>query len=474
MNVFFISFFEALRRRGGIASSHISISCWMTLCERALQPLWGASMTDSFTVFQAAFRNGRNSNATESLQPLTPSQFEFCLADLYKKTTLNLSKSAQIGADRHGRPSWKSATQSLVAAGDCSGAALMRSLLQSLQTNPKLLMDLNTTGASAAVTAAAATSPDRIPHAPSSTLLKSQAAPPCLVPPLNISRIPTKDFSPSTFTYPTIPASPLTARSEWLRRVGETSAVPKPPMARNAVAHVKRDGAHEFPLSDSDAVFAAEQLLREKQQIILQPLKDSVAVQYRSLDCPSPDLGYRIEFNGSNGFNIHRPFDAVRVVSARSSRTILDRAIPPLSERQTMPRRHNHGQFITFREDFFDDDRSRSAMRSSGRNKFSACSNKSAASRSLRAKLDALENIALKALVGQPSFASRHVGAVSAAATASPGPTAQSSPLPPKIPVAAVSKSPLVRRTGLTVADNSMTILRNVVSGSAPDGKKMQ
>jgi hypothetical protein len=141
-----------------------------------------------------------------------------------------------------------------------------------------------------------------------------------------------------------------------------------------------------------------------------------------------------------------------------------------------MPRRHNHGQFITFREDFFDDDRSRSAMRSSssGRNKFSACSNKSAASRSLRAKLDALENIALKALVGQPSFVSRHVGAVSAAATASPGPTAQSSPLPPKIPVAAVSKSPLVRRTGLTVADNSMTILRNVVSGIAPDGKKMQ
>jgi hypothetical protein len=473
MKVFFISFFDALRRRSGITSSDISISCWMTLCERALQPLWGASMTDSFTVFQAAFRNGRNSNAFVSLQPLTPSQFESCLEDLYKKTTLNLSKSAQIGADRHGRPSWQCATQSRVAAEDCSGPALMRSLLQALQTNPKLLVDLNTTGAAAAVTAAAAASPDRIPPAPSSTLLKSQAAPPCLVPPLNISRIPTKDFSPSAFTYPTIPASPLTARSEWLRRGRETSAVPKPLMARNAVAHVKRDGGHELPLCDSDAVLAAEQLLRGKQQMMLQPLKDTVAVQYRSLDCPSPDLGYRIEFNGSNGFNIHRPFDAVRVVSARSSRTILDRAIPPLSERQTMPRRHNHGQFITFREDFFDDDRTRSAMRSSGRNKFSAFSNKSAASRGLQAKLDALENIALKALVGQPSIVSRHVGTVSAAATASPGPAAQSSPLPPRIPVAAVSKSPLVRRTGLTVADNSITILRNVFARSAADGQKM-
>jgi hypothetical protein len=138
-----------------------------------------------------------------------------------------------------------------------------------------------------------------------------------------------------------------------------------------------------------------------------------------------------------------------------------------------MPRRHNHGQFITFREDFFDDDRTRSAMRSSGRNKFSAFSNKSAASRGLQAKLDALENIALKALVGQPSIVSRHVGTVSAAATASPGPAAQSSPLPPRIPVAAVSKSPLVRRTGLTVADNSITILRNVFARSAADGQKM-
>jgi hypothetical protein len=230
---------------------------------------------------------------------------------------------------------------------------------------------------------------------------------------------------------------------------------------------------------ESEAVAELVEVLREKQQRLQQPLADTVAVQYRSLKCPSPDLGYRIVFNGSSNFNRFNPFDSVRVVSARSSRTILDRAVAPLSQRQMPPRRANHGQYITFREDFFDVDQRRAATRSSasGRSCLGSRVAKSAASLKLQSKLDALESTALKTLQVQP-FVARAPDATSRAAAAprsmftNPSPTsaAQPSPVPPKAAALPAHASPLARRAGLTKPDSDMTILRNVFAG-ASEGK---
>ncbi len=362
-------------------------------------------MADSFAVFQAAARSGARAHTILALQPLTSSLFENALVDLRSRTAEKSSGSARMGSDgRHQSRVSAFVDANGVAEAHCdTGTALSQSLLQAFQTNPKLLLDpLATTttfnGTAAAATAATA----HVCPSPKAIPLKSRvAATAAHVPPLNLSGIQKKSWNEaalSACTLPTIPATPLTARAEWLRRGGGLIL-----KNESALSQTKQlDKGTEHACLESDAVTEVFQLLHEKQQRLQQPLTDTVGVQYRSLKCPSPDLGYRVVFNGSNNFNRYNPFDTVRIVSARSSRTILDRAVAPFSERQVLPRRPHHGEYITYREDFFDDDVSRATTgtRSSsrGRSVPRAATAKTAAFRNLQSKLDALESIALKAL----------------------------------------------------------------------------
>jgi hypothetical protein len=496
----------------------------MSLCERALQPLWGARMADSFSVYQTAARCGARAKTIVALQPLTPPLFEAALTDLHSKTAgkhaddarvHHASKSNRIGV-WHAADSDAAAAAATTATAAGSGAALVQELLHALQSNPKLLQDpqvaaSETAAAATAAAAAAATAstsarntkkptgvaaikaaplpppahhptdPKSSQAPPTPSVLRSsvEALPSALVPLLDLSRIdacPAHSPALAHNTLPSLTATPLTARSEWLRRGGGTSPMKKPVVVDGAESTEVVRGRELALLLASDAMADAQQLLHEKQLRLQQPLTDTVSMQYRSLKCPSPDLGFRIVFNGSSSYNIHRPFDTVRIVSARSSRTILDRAVAPLSERQQLPRRRNHGQFVTFREDFFDDDGSRAATRSSARSgtRTAAGAPKPASSHKLEAKLDALESIALKALYAQPTLVPRcPVASTRAAATHSPfsdaapshsSPAAHPSPPLPKNAAAAIA-SPRVRRVGVTQADGSMVLLQHVFAG---------
>jgi hypothetical protein len=443
----------------------------MTLCERVLQPLWGASMADSFSTFQAAARSGARAKTIIALQPLSPSLFEAALADLHAKSTSRLSHSARVGAAS--RISNHSAT-----AEASNGAALAKVLLRELQTNQKLLdphaMPIAVAGVASGATLSEPAHAVPIPSVVSSSIA---ATAPAQVPPLNLSRITTDAHRSMPSTHPTIPATPLTARSEWLRRGGEASPSRRT-LAPCGTALLQAAGAGKLTV-ESDAVLEVELLLKQRQRM-QEALSDTVALQYRSLKCPSPDLGYRIVFNGSSNFNMLRPYDSVRVVSARSSRTILNRSVAPLSERHVPTRRPHHGQYITFREDFFDDDGSRGATRISGRNPSSARSAKSvaAAAHNLQAKLDALEGVALKAsnatcISRQPLAATRAAAAaIRSPFSVSDATVMRPSPVPPT--KAAAAKGPAAaraRRAGLTAADNSMVVLQNVFAGIAGEGK---
>jgi hypothetical protein len=428
----------------------------MTLCERALQPLWGASMADSFSVFQAAARSGARANTILALQPLTPSLFEAALVDLKTRTA---AKSSVGGA-----------------AEAYSGSVLSQSLLLSFRTNPKVLVDPLTASVAASGvggSVAATAPPAPVSASPSFIPLRSKAAAPARVPLLNLSRILSE--TPSVHSLSTVLASPLNTRSEWLRRGGGIAPSIKPIVGDKTAVFPGRPAGKGADV-ESEAMAELAEVLREKQQRLQQPLADTVAVQYRSLKCPSPDLGYRIVFNGSSNFNRFNPFDSVRVVSARSSRTILDRAVAPLSQRQMPPRRANHGQYITFREDFFDGDQCRAATRSSssGRSCLGARTAKSAASLKLQSKLDALESSTLKALQVQPVARAPDTSRAAVApriafTNPSPASAAQPSPVPPKAAAAPAhaSPGPLARRAGLTKPDSDMTILQNVFAGAS-------
>lgn len=430
-------------------------------------------MADSFSTFQAAARSAARAKTIIALQPLSPSLFEAALADLHAKSTSRLSHSARVGAASR-------ISNSSAAAEASNGASLAKVLLRELQTNPKLL-DPHAMPSAVADVASGATPSEPAHAVPIPSVVSSSIAATATafaqVPPLNLSRITTDAHRSMPYTHPTIPATPLTARSEWLRRGGEASPSRRT-LAPCGTALLQAAGAGKLTV-ESDAVLEVELLLKQKQRM-QETLSDTVALQYRSLKCPSPDLGYRIVFNGSSNFNMFRPYDSVRVVSARSSRTILNRSVAPLSERHMPTRRPHHGQYITFREDFFDDDGSRAATRSSGRNPSSARSAKSvaAAAHNLHAKLDALEGVALKAL-NATCISRQPLAAARAAAAASRSPLSISdatamrpSPVPPT--KAAAAKGPAAaraRRAGLTAADNSMVVLRNVFAGIAGEGK---
>jgi hypothetical protein len=400
-----------------------------------------------------------------ALQPLTSQLFEAALADLHAKSAAKLSHTARIG------PVSRRAQQ-VPAAKASDGAALALALLREVQINPKLLDPHGTsTAAVGAASAAAALVPVHSLSNPDGVSPASPTSSPAIVPPLNLSLLATEASRPVSFVHHSIPATALTARHEWMRRGGQASP------ARRPLAPVKGATA---PVLESDAVLEVELLLRQKQQRMQELLTDSVASQYRSLKCPSPDLGFRIVFNGSSSFNIFRPFDTVRVVSARSSRTILNRAVAPLSERQMPPRRPHHGQYLTYRQDFFDDEGSRAATRSSRRHPSSARSVNTIAAHKLQAKLDALEGDALRALnmtfnPRLPAVASRTSAATSRSPVTevSQGSTIHPSPPPPKKAAAAQSPaSARVLRAGLAKTDRSKAIHGSSDAGTTWEGSK--
>jgi hypothetical protein len=451
----------------------------MTLCERVLQPLWGASIADGFSVFQAAARRGSRSNTILALQPLSASLFEEALADLHAKSSTKLPFSARIvAASRR--------ANSCGASEASDGAALAAVVLHECQTNTKLLYPH--AASTAVVGAVSAAAPNEPAHAhahpnTSGTSSNSSVIPSriksSIVPPLNLSRIATEGSNPISIVHPSIPATALTARSEWLRRGGQVPPVLKPRVpVGTAISQV--GGASTLRI-ESDAVLEVEMLLREKQQRMQELSSGAVSSQYRSLKCPSPDLGYRVVFNGSSNFNMFRPFDTVRLISARSSRTILNRAVAPLSERQMPPRRPHHGQYISYREDFFDDDKSRAATRSSRRHPSSARSTNVAAVHKLQAKLDSLEGDALKAV--NMTFAPRHQAAAARAfssSTRSPiteisqAPAVQ--PCPPQTKKATAEHalaSARVRRAELTTSDSSVVVHKTDVPRTAREGRAL-
>jgi hypothetical protein len=434
----------------------------MTLCERALQPLWGASMADGFSAFQAAARGGARKNTILALQPLTASLFAAALVDLRAKTASKVRCSALIGDNSQYQSSLRISIGKDTAEA-CNGTALSQILLQTFHANPKLLLDPTAVG-----TVTTTVAPAHIGASPSLMPFKPREASLPRVPPLNLSRIPNRmpaEVTNASTSFSTIPASALTARSEWLRR-GHPSLANKPTFPAKAVfSQANQEGnSLQYAFSECEAVSEVLQQMHEKQQRLQQPLANTVAVQYRSLSCPSPDLGFRVVFNGSNNFNRYAPFDTVRIVSARSSRTILDRAVAPLSERQMPPRRPHHGQYITYREDFFDDDGSRAATRSSARSRVTDRTAKTAASRNLKTKLDALESIALKALAVQPALILLVPDATARPTATSrsllkefaPASVAQVFPMSPKM--AATAASPRARRFGLSKAQNEATV----------------
>jgi hypothetical protein len=443
----------------------------MALCERVLQPLWHVSMADSFSVFKATARRGAHSNSALALQPLSPSFFESALADLHSKSTARSPLSARIDANNR-RANSHGCEEAI------DGATLALSLLHEFQSNTKLLDPLaSSMVAAVAVNHAAACN---LPHADSSLTATSSnlsVTAPTRVPPLNLSRIKTEAFRPTTLVHFSEPATALTAQSEWLRRSGQTTPVRKPLVpVDNALSLVERSAA---PRSDSDAVLEVELLLRNKQHRMQELSPDAVALQYRSLKCPSPDIGYRIVFNGSSNFNMFRPFDAVRIVSARSSRTILNRSVAPLSERQMPTRRPHHGQYISYREDFFDEDSSRAATRSSRRHTSSARSANSGLTHRLQAKLDALESDALNAL--NATFVPRHPAtaarATFAISTLSPvtevshAPTIRPSPpLTPKAVGPLTPPSARVRKASLMTADTHRSTVADRVGAAGVFG----
>jgi hypothetical protein len=436
----------------------------MAFCERALQPMWGASMSDSFAAFQAAARSGARANSILALQPLSTSLFEAALAHLHKRSFSSKASSR----DASFRSAYKQKPPVADAFGStdaCIGPTLAQDLLISFQSNPKLLHDHQmppgtaTAASTIVVPADTASSP------------KSKAPNPGNVPALNLSHVPpaVDQASPRLLSriHPTIPASPLITRFEWSKQGGLS-----PPLQQksNVVGRRSLSLGQEQNRFASEALVEAEQLLFEKHQRAQQPPADSLALHYRTLKCPSPDLGYRIEFIGSN-FNIYRPFDTVRLVTVGSSRTILNRAVAPLTERPSIPRRPHHGQWITFRQDFFDGVGTGSDNIFSRRKRLEARAAKTTASRNLECQLDELESISLATCSAHPKMFPRHSAINSRAAAAAPqSPITIATASPPLPQRPAVPASPRARKACIFAGDSAIGVIQKVFSGRAEGG----